>query len=535
MPAESMGKRLRVASPVGLVVALLAVTACVPPDPGPRPAPRPGVLPTLPGPVVAGRGGFGPVVDWGDFVAIHMVASPDGDVLMWDRVQGYTSARRWNPHTGAFTPTPGLNVSLYCAFHTRMPDGRLAVIGGTAFQAGDTGVNAMHFFDWRTNTWSPGPSLKTPRWYPTVIALPDGRLLTLGGQIDASRLMANLAELYDPATNKWKELPGLAESRPMGLYPRAILAPNGKVFVVRNASGRSAYIDVDTQQWTEVTTAPPNVAGTGLAMYEDGKLLLYAAGSSGTDSFVIDLNEAAPSWRKVGSLQHKRRRFSTVLLPDGRVMAIGGSTNYDSIVAEAVLTPEIWNPATEQWTTLPDLGVPRMYHSNAVLLADGRVITGGGGRVGGAPNFPSGQVYSPPYLSLPDRPAISAAPKTWTEGTSVDLTVTSAHGLHSIVLMGLPGITHSTDTQQRRLTLPVTAAYEAATGRISVEAPDITNAAPGHYYAIALDARGVPSAARIVQLVAGPGTGAAASVASIPAANPDVPRAARVTEPNDEE
>ena len=540
MSCGTVVSRLRVAGPVGLAALLLTVTACVPPRPGPSPGPAPsgpGVLPSLPGPVVPGQGGFGTLVSWNDFVAIHLVVSPTGDVLMWDRVQGLTSARRWNPATGAFTDTPGLPLSLFCAFQTRLPSGRLAVVGGTAYKAGNTGIDVMQFFDWGTNTWTKGPSLHTPRWYPTVIALPDGRIVTLGGQILDSGVMANLTELYSPATNTWTELPGLAESKPMGLYPRAILAPNGKVFVIKNAKGKSAYLDVDTQQWTEVTPAPAHVAGTGMAMYENGKILLYGTGDSATDSWVIDLNAAAPSWRKVGSLQFTRRKFSTVLLPDGRVMAIGGSTDGDSVIANAVLTPEIWDPTTERWTTLPNLAVPRMYHSNALLLPDGRVVTAGGGRAGPAPNFPSSQLYSPPYLSMPNRPVITGGPNVWTSGSSVNLAVRSANGIHSVVLMGLPGVTHGLDTQQRRLTLPVTSAYEPATGRISVEVPSIKNAAPGHYYAIALDGRGVPSAAKIVQLVAGGGAAAVeAAVEAAPAAvDPNVPRQVAVVEPREED
>ena len=213
--------------------------------------------------------------------------------------------------------------------------------------------------------------------------------------------------------------------------------------MIKNAKGQSAYMDVDTQQWTEVTASPPNVAGGGMAMYENGKILLYAIGGSGTDSWVIDLNAAAPSWRKVGSLQFKRKKFSTVLLPDGRVLAIGGSTDGNSVIANAVLTPEVWDPNTERWTTLPNLAVPRMYHSNALLLPDGRVVTAGGGRAGSAPNFPSSQLYSPPYLSTPNRPAITGGPGVWTSGSSVNLAVSSANGIHSVVLMGLPGVTQA--------------------------------------------------------------------------------------------
>jgi hypothetical protein len=464
------------------------------------------------GAVEVGPGQWGPLVDWNNFVAVHLAVGPTGDVLMWDRQQGLTTARRWNPTTGAFSSTPGLPTALFCAFQTRLPDGTLAVVGGTAYKLGNTGLEQMQFFNWNTNSWTAGPSMHTPRWYPTVVELPDGRLFATGGQVKPG-LLANVPELYDPSTNIWTELAGLVQGKAPGLYPRAILAPNGKIFVVKNALGQSAYVDVDTQTWIPVTKAPPVPPGGGMAMYDTGKILYYGIGSSDTDSYVIDLNATNPVWRKVGSLHFARKKFSTVLLPDGRVMAIGGSTDGTSDVSKAVMTPEIWDPATEQWSSLPDLAVPRMYHSNALLLPDGRVLSAGGGRDGSAPNFPSSQVYSPQYLLQPDRPSITGlSSSVWQPGATVDLTVSSANGVSAVVLMGLPGVTHSIDTQQRRLSLVVTSPYDAGTGRISVRVPASTSTGAGHYYAIALDARGVPTPAKIVQLAVGSGASAQANV-----------------------
>jgi hypothetical protein len=339
-------------------------------------------------------------------------------------------------------------------------------------------------------------------------------------------LMANLSEVYNPRTNTWTELPGLAEAKPLGLYPRALLAPNGKIFVVKNGSGKSAYMDVNTQTWTTVTRAPAVPGGAGMAMYDAGKVLLFNIGKTGTDSWVIDLNVANPTWRKVGSLQYKRKKFSTVLLPNGRVMAIGGSVDGSSDTDKAVLTPEIWDPTTETWSSLPNLAVPRMYHSNALLLPDGQVLTAGGGRAPGDVDYPNAQLYSPDYLSQPNRPVITGLPTpVWTAGSSINLTVSSANGLGSVVLMGLPAVTHGIDTSSRRLVLPITSAYNPASGAVAVQTPSITQAPAGHYYAIALDSRGVASAARIIQVV--DGSGGAAGVAEAPPTGlqPEVARA----------
>ena len=129
-----------------------------------------------------------------------------------------------------------------------------------------------------------------------------------------------------------------------------------------------------------------------------------------------------------------------------------------------------------------------MYHSNALLLPDGQVLTAGGGRAPGDVDYPNAQLYSPDYLSQPNRPVITGLQTpVWTAGSSINLTVSSANGLGSVVLMGLPAVTHGIDTSSRRLVLPITSAYNPASGAVAVQTPSITQAPAGHYYAIALD------------------------------------------------
>ena len=281
--------------------------------------------------------------------------------------------------------------------------------------------------------------------------------------------MANLSEVYDPLTNTWTELPGLAEPKPLDLYPRAILAPNGQIFVVKNGSGKSAYMDVDTQTWTTITRPPPVPGGGG---HGDVRLRQDPALQRRQDrhGLLRDRSQPAkPTWRKVGSLQYKRKKFSTVLLPDGRVMAIGGSVDGSSDTSQAVLTPEIWDPATETWSALPNLGVPRMYHSNALLLPDGRVLTAGGGRDPGAHRLPERPALQPrvPLAAQPAQPSPACRASVWKAGSKVSLSVGSANGLGSVVLMGLPAVTHGIDTSARRLVLPITSAYNPGTGAVT--------------------------------------------------------------------
>ena len=99
---------------------------------------------------------------------------------------------------------------------------------------------------------------------------------------------------------------------------------------------------------------------------------------------VINLNSATPSWRYVGSMATPRKQLNLTLLPDGRVLATGGSSGalgYDDLTSP-VYTAEVWDPVTETWSTWASSAVYRGYHSTTLLLPDGRVLHAGGNKSG---------------------------------------------------------------------------------------------------------------------------------------------------------
>ena len=118
-----------------------------------------------------------------------------------------------------------------------------------------------------------------------------------------------------------------------------------------------------------------------------------------------------------------RRQFNLTVLADGTVLATGGNSSGAPLVDlnNGVYTAELWNPATGR---LEDAGaeqVTRQYHSTALLLPDGRVLSAGGGICGACDQVgylgKNAQVFSPPYLfkkdgsgELAPRPQISSAP-----------------------------------------------------------------------------------------------------------------------------
>src|SRR4029453_9673207 len=94
-----------------------------------------------------------------------------------------------------------------------------------------------------------------------------------------------------------------------------------------------------------------------------------------------------------------------------------------------VYPAEQWNPATGQWRTLAAMQVTRQYHSTALLLPDGRVLSSGGGICGTCDQVGSlgenAEFFPPPYLfgadgTLAPRPVIASAPTATTYGAQFD-------------------------------------------------------------------------------------------------------------------
>ena len=188
-----------------------------------------------------------------------------------------------------------------------------------------------------------------------------------------------------------------------------------------------------------------------------------------------------------------------VALPDGQVFVVGGqATPVVFTDTAARMAPEIWNPATGKWTTLAPMAIPRTYHSVALLLPDGRVFVGGGGLCGSCTtNHLDGEIFTPPYLLNADgsartRPTIVTAPATAAAGSTI--AVTTGTPISKFSLMRMSTVTHTVNTDQRRI--PVTAtAVSGNTATLKLPA-DRGVLVPGTYMLFALDGNGVPSVAK---------------------------------------
>jgi len=220
---------------------------------------------------------------------------------------------------------------------------------------------------------------------------------------------------------------------------------------------------------------------------------------------IVDLKLPAPHFVPAAPLELPRLHLNAVLLPDRTVFVTGGSLHQEDAPL-ARLQSEIYDPATDTWTLTATCQVPRLYHSTAVLLPDGRVVAAGGNPEGGThvewDKDPEEEmrleVFSPPYLFKGPRPIITKTPESWTYGQVIDITSPQAGALKWVHLLRPCVTTHSFDGSQRLIDLPITSQIG---GIVKIGVPLNRNLAPpGWYMLFIVNNQGIPSEAQWVLL-----------------------------------
>lgn len=470
---------------------------------GPASAPSAPVTPGIP----AG-GSWAPLQTW-PLEPLSDTLLYNGKVLAWDGWQQPEPSVVGDPNDPAGFATLTPPDSIFCDGAATLPDGRLLVVGGFGgLTTGNLGIVDTNIFDPATETWTRVADMHSPRWYPSLTELPDGRYVAISGNTANPSLWADTPEVYDPASNTWTLLTGVSTPQVHeDEYPFSYLLPNGKIFTIGPKEDNSFLLDVAGRTWTPVGGASGVHYGSSV-MYRPGKVLysgggidVNVSGPSYNTAATIDLTSANPTWQQIAPMNQARVYHTLTMLPDGTVLAVGGNDNTDqSFVTTGVLPAEIWNPSTGAWTPVASMDAARNYHSTALLMPDGRVLVGGGGHSFGlnGPGQYSAQFYSPPYLSAGPRPTIASAPASASYGGQLTIGTPDAGSIRAVNLVSLGADTHQLDMNQHFVPLSFTANGSSLT----VSAPSAPELAPPGYYMVFLvNDKGVPSTAAIVRLV----------------------------------
>jgi hypothetical protein len=417
------------------------------------------------------------------FVSVHTCLMPNNKVLFWD-YSGNT--RIWDPVTTAITTPaqPGRNT--FCSGNSFFADGRMFVPGGHI--QNNVGLASASYYDAFANTWTSVPSMNAGRWYPSTTTLANGDILVTSG--DANHAVNDLPQVFQASNNTWRDLTSARLGLP--LYPRTFLAPNGRVFF---ATSTSRYLDTaGAGAWTTVgNTRFGGRDNYGSACIDAaGKVYWFGGGDPPAASCeMIDLNAATPTWNFIASMPQARRQNNVTILPDGKFLVTGGSAAAGFNTEDGPKAALLYDPVANTWATMATESDYRGYHSTAVLLADGRVLSSGGD------NHANGQAFSPPYLFNGTRPTISSAPSAVSYGETFFVGTADATSITRVTWTRLGALTHAQNWDQRINVL----SFAQAAGGLNVTAPSSVNLCPPGYYLLwILNGSGVPSQARFVRI-----------------------------------
>jgi fibronectin type 3 domain-containing protein len=454
---------------------------------------------------------------------VLIVAGSENDAKNNSKGAESYRAAVWDPSgtTISSIKVQNLTYDVFCSGTAALPDGRSLVVGGTSDYT-FKGEARASFFDWKTEQFVQSQNMVEGRWYASAIELGDGSImamsgLTLGGGVSTK------VEIYDlrNAGAGWKPPTNLLFQPP--LYPRIILLPSGKVFYTGHGSGNSNanswFFDPVTGGWTS------SIATTGNRTYGSSVLLPLlppnlaprvmnlGGGSPATKSTeIVDLSGSSPVSVNGPEMSTGRIQMNAVLLPDGKVLAAGGSVNNEAPDTPGK-TADLYNPKTNTFSSAGTAAYSRLYHSPALLLPDATVAMMGSNPGARGSYEPAIEIYTPPYLFdtndrliTTNRPSVTAmTPSSGELGYNRTFSVSytpSTSQISSVVLMRPGSATHAFDMEQRLIGLCSTPQIPCGgNGSLTLTTPENGNLAPpGYYMLFLIDSAGVPSKAHFVQL-----------------------------------
>jgi hypothetical protein len=491
---------------------------------------------------------------------IHSVVLPTGKVLMWSfpfypSTDNFNEGRAflWDPTKGtgadSFKEVDPPVVDLYgdgthmvpapifCSAQSFLPNGDVLVSGGTlAFPNTPTynptpnflGLDQLYTFNPWTESWVRQPNLSQGRWYASQVELADGRTVIMAGTNQNNQNNQDL-EVFTPSPDP-AGVGTLVNHSGDGIsefYPHLFSLLSGNVLLAGPGVNDSAILNTGSFTWSNLNHPSGwRWAGNAVLLPEgpSGSDTVMQLGGTGTNpndtadnkygvatTETIDASQPNPSWHTDSSqLNVPRAHANTVLLPDGSMVVVGGGQGQSTALGNFATLPggverqvELYDPQTKTWQLGPAQQEDRTYHSTAVLLPDGRVLSAGDNYHPGDAlpvhydTSDTGEIYSPPYLFKGPRPTITAAPDAvhWAD----QFGVATPDQIKSAVLMEPSATTHADDMSQREVPLQVV--NQVPGQGVNLTAPPTSGVAPpGYYMLFLLNAQGVPSVASWIRL-----------------------------------
>ncbi len=480
-------------------------------------------------------------------LAVHCAMLRTGKILYVSGSAAHASNALGPFKAGLLDPVTGSQAAmiipedLFCSGMSQLPFGNILIAGGTLKYGQDIyagqffGLNSAYEFDPASESFVKVSSMLHGRWYPTLVTLPDGRIFIASGY-DELGCENKLSEIFDPKLKTWqpqfdlqtdiKYCVGQCNSNiptspcyggtnsganpVLSLYPRMHLMPNGLVAMVGPLPNLMTYqhwtghwfvasAKMSTSRFYGATTLLPfsNVPNPQVEILAAGGWSNSLQVATNSCEIITPVRNILSS-RSSTPMNYARNYLNSVILPNGKIF-INGGTSIANNTANAVYAAELFDPVTETWTVLPSATVPRMYHSASLLMQDGRVWTASTSVVGQKDELRT-EIFSPSYL-FDTRPTISGNPIVGSYNDLITIPTQDPGSVTSVSLVRLTCVTHSLNTEQRLLWLPIVGRTGTS---VTVLSPiNSSYAPPGYYFIHILNENGIPSKAAII-LIPGP-------------------------------
>ena len=434
-------------------------------------------------------------------IGISAVLLHTGKVLLfggkYQATDKNTAAYLFDPVTGTGHEVPA-PAAVFCGSVVQLEDGRVLSVGGTTTPP--YGITGVYLFDPVTEQWVQQPDTPLGRYYPTSTKLADGTVIVTAGTELDGKTKNPTVELYTPPAlgTDVGTLQVVGPSHATSFYPHQWLMPDGNLLQVE--ARNSNALDTGTWQWTRLPGLPvgngPGSAGLMLPGGPAGSTRVMMiggqkAGTSVTSTERYDYANPAAGWSYGTRLPTPRAHMNVVQVPDGSAFGIGGNDVGQYSIGEYETLK--YDPLADTWSDMAVQTPRRAYHSTALLLPDGRILSAGDtGPSGGRALI---DFYSPPYLFQGPRPVITAAPASVAYGDTFSIDTSDSLATRA-VLMAPGATTHADEMNARHVELAVT---PTATG-FTATAPSPQVAPPGFYMLFTVTPEGIPSVATWVHV-----------------------------------
>ncbi len=387
------------------------------------------------------------------------------------------------------------------------------------------GRKESYEFNPRTERYERVSDMHEKRWYPTLTGLPDGKILAVSGLDGSGEVVdGSQNEIYDPKTKKWTLRKDLDRYFPT--YPSLFQTERpGRLFYTGSNAGYGpedrgrdpGFWNLTDNTFTRVPgLRDPDQLETSMSAWvgpvQNQTIMVVGGGGIGESRKstrridVIRLNDRSPHFTPGPDLPEGTRYPNLVQLPDDTTLITNGSRDYRGRSATDNHIARIYHPDTNSLSVAADPRVGRNYHSAALLLPDGRVLT-----VGSDPLFADKknsitgtfeqrlELYTPPYLFQGPRPVISDGPDTVKYGQKATFRTPAPSDIASARLIRPGAATHMLNVEQRSVALDITRGTDSVTLAVPAKAKAALMP-PGPYMLFLVDRSGVPSAAHWVQV-----------------------------------